>query len=229
MLGIFDGLRALTPWAVALKIGLALLCGGTIGLEREIRQHSAGLRTHILICLGAAMATLTSQYLVVVQGYTADITRMGAQVIAGVGLIVAGTILVTRENRVKGLTTAAGIWATAVVGLCLGAGFYEGALVTTALILFAEVFLMKLERKLLTGSTRVRLYVHYQGETALDRSLDYFRSRGIVISGFEMTRDGQEASVMLTVKLPRALGKQRQTVLEGLQALEGVSSAQIVS
>lgn len=226
MLTVFDGFRGFATWAVGLKLGLALLCGGLVGLEREMKRHSAGLRTHMLICLGAAMTTLTSQYLVLAQGYTADITRMGAQVIAGVGLIVAGTILVTRENRVKGLTTAAGIWATAVVGLCLGAGFFEAALATTALILFTEVLLSKVERHMIPRTPRIRLYVHYQGENALDQSLGYFRSRGIAISNFELTRDGQEVSAMLTVKLPRTLGKQREGVLEGLRTLDGVTSVE---
>ena len=105
---------------------LAFLCGGLVGLEREYKRRPAGFRTHILICMGAAMTTLTSQYLYLEMNYQTDMARLGAQVVAGIGFIGAGTIIVTRRQRIKGLTTAAGLWATAIIGLALGAGFYEG-------------------------------------------------------------------------------------------------------
>ena len=126
MLPIFDGLRDVTMASITLRMVLATICGGIIGVEREYKRRPAGFRTHILICLGAAMTTLTSQYLCMAHYYT-DAARLGAQVIAGVGFIGAGTIIVTRRQRVKGLTTAAGLWASAIVGLSIGAGFYEGA------------------------------------------------------------------------------------------------------
>ena len=92
---------------------LAVVCGGIIGIEREFKRRPAGFRTHILICLGAAMTTLTSQYLYLCMGQYTDMARLGAQVVAGIGFIGAGTIIVTRRQRVKGLTTAAGLWAAA--------------------------------------------------------------------------------------------------------------------
>lgn len=107
MLPIFDGLRDLTMASICFRICLAAVCGGAIGIEREYKRRPAGFRTHILICLGAAMTTLTSQYLFQVMHYTTDIARLGAQVIAGIGFIGAGTIVVTRRQKVKGLTTAA--------------------------------------------------------------------------------------------------------------------------
>ena len=123
MLTLFDGFRSVTIWSVALRMALAVLCGGIIGIEREYKRRPAGFRTHILICLGAAMTTLTSQYLYLVLGYYTDMARLGAQVVAGIGFIGAGTIIVTRRQRVKGLTTAAGLWAAAIIGLALGGGF----------------------------------------------------------------------------------------------------------
>ena len=112
---------------VAVRLVLAVFCGGFIGLERERKRRPAGFRTHILICLGAAMTTLTSQFLALNLGANTDTARLGAQVIAGVGFIGAGTIIVTKRRQVKGLTTAAGLWTAAIVGLCCGAGFFEGA------------------------------------------------------------------------------------------------------
>ena len=105
-----------------IRLVLAMLCGGVIGLERTYKRRPVGFRTHILICVGAALTTLTSEYLAVVMHYYLDITRMGAGVVAGVGFIGAGTIITTTRNRVQGLTTAAGFWVAAIIGLSLGAG-----------------------------------------------------------------------------------------------------------
>ena len=148
MLPIFDGLRDVTLASVTTRMLLAVLCGGLIGIERAYKRRPAGFRTHILICLGAAITTLTSQFLYLNLHYYTDMARLGAQVVAGIGFIGAGTIIVTRQHRVKGLTTAAGLWASAIIGLALGGGFYEGALLTTVLVLVAESFLSRLD----TGS-----------------------------------------------------------------------------
>ena len=107
MLPIFDGLRDVTIASVAVRMVLAVICGGIIGMEREFKRRPAGFRTHILICLGAAMTTLTSQFLYLNMHYYTDMARLGAQVVAGMGFIGAGTIIVTLRQRVKGLTTAA--------------------------------------------------------------------------------------------------------------------------
>lgn len=173
---------------------LAMLCGGMIGLERGFKRRAAGLRTHILICLGAMITTLTSQYLLFSQHYYTDIARLGAQVIAGVGLIVAGTIIVTRQNRVKGLTTAAGIWVTAIIGLAIGAGFYEAAIATTLLILFTELVISKMEYRMMANFTRVNLYIEFSGKDALDNLLVYLREHAISLIDFEITRNADAVS-----------------------------------
>ena len=126
MLYLLEPLRELTMFSVLLRMLLAVLLGGIIGIEREYKHRPAGIRTHILICLGAAMTTLTSQYLYLEMHYLTDLSRLGAQVIAGIGFLGAGTIIVTRGNRIRGLTTAAGLWASAVVGLALGGGILRG-------------------------------------------------------------------------------------------------------
>ena len=123
MSSIFDGLRDVTVLSITVRMVLAVICGGIIGIEREYKRRPAGFRTHILICLGATMTTLTSQFLYLNMHYYTDMARLGAQVVAGMGFIGAGTIIVTRHQRVKGLTTAAGLWTAAIVGLALGGGF----------------------------------------------------------------------------------------------------------
>lgn len=109
MLSLFDGLREVTLASAFVRLTLAVLCGGIIGMERSYKRRPAGFRTHILICIGAAITTLTSQYLYLNMHYFTDMARLGAQVVAGIGFIGAGTIIVTRRQRVKGLTTAAGL------------------------------------------------------------------------------------------------------------------------
>ena len=103
MLSFLDPVRDLTDWAVVLRMLLSAAAGGIIGLEREFRRRPAGFRTHILICLGACITTMTSQYLLLRMHYYTDITRLGAQVIAGIGFVGAGAIMVTRRHQVKGL------------------------------------------------------------------------------------------------------------------------------
>ena len=137
MLHIFDFAREMNTLAVAFRLVLAVLCGGLIGIEREYKRRPAGFRTHILICLGAAMTTLTSQYMFLTMHLYTDVARLGAQVIAGIGFIGAGTIIVTKRQRVKGLTTAAGLWTAAIIGLVCGAGYVECAIFATAMVLVA--------------------------------------------------------------------------------------------
>lgn len=187
MLSIFHALRDINFISVAVRMLLAVICGGLIGVEREIKRRPAGFRTHILICVGAALTTMTSQYLFL-QGYATDMGRLGAQVVAGVGFIGAGTIIVTRRQRVKGLTTAAGLWASAIVGLALGAGFYEGGILVSVLILVAEMLLSRLEYIMLDKSPELSLYVEYQGSPSLERLLQMFRDEELRVLDMEITR-----------------------------------------
>ena len=156
MLPVFDGLRNITLASVAFRLILSTLCGGIVGMEREFKRRSAGFRTHILICLGAAMTTLTSEFWLVYMRYYLDAARLGAGVVAGMGFIGAGTIIVTRRQRVKGLTTAAGLWTIAIVGLAIGAGFYEGGLLTAGLILLNILVFLIVE---FTGSSQNTMHM----------------------------------------------------------------------
>ena len=188
MLEIFDSLRELSFFTVALRMALAVLCGGIIGAEREIKRRPAGFRTHILICLGASMTTLTSQYMALTLGYFTDLARLGAQVIAGVGFIGAGTIIVTKRQHVKGLTTAAGLWCSAIIGLALGGGFYEGGILTTLLIMLAELVFAKWEYKLLNSAPEMNLYIEYQGKGTLEQVLKLIHECDIKLLDLEITR-----------------------------------------
>ena len=188
MLSIFNGLRTVTMLSVAVRMLLAVACGGIIGIEREYKRRPAGFRTHSLICLGAAMTTLTSQYLYLNMHYYTDMARLGAQVVAGIGFIGAGTIIVTRRQRVKGLTTAAGLWAAAIIGLALGGGFYEGGIFATILILLAELLFSKLEYRMLENAPEINLYMEYTDKRCLENVLKLYRELNLKILNMEITR-----------------------------------------
>ena len=225
MLSIFDSLRDMTMAAVFVRMLLAVVCGGIIGVEREYKRRPAGFRTHILICLGATMTTLTSQYLFLVMHYYTDIARLGAQVVAGIGFIGAGTIIVTRRQRVKGLTTAAGLWAVAIVGLCLGGGFYEGAIAATVLILLAELLFSRLEYRILDNTPEINLYLEYTSKATLDNVLKLFRDLGVKVLNLEITRSAEageqrNACAIFSLRLPKKVRAEQLNVETG--AIEGV-------
>ncbi|MBQ0079242.1 MAG: MgtC/SapB family protein, partial [Eubacterium sp.] len=148
--------------SVTVRLLLALIIGGAIGLERGSHKHPAGFRTHILVCVGSALVMVTNQfcfdhfYMFTGNG---DVVRMGAQVITGVGFLGAGTIMVAGRERIKGLTTAAGLWASACIGLACGIGFYSGAIVGALLIFLALTVLPRVEKFFYGRSRALNLYI----------------------------------------------------------------------
>lgn len=226
MLHIFDGLRDMSFATVALRMCMAMLCGGCIGLEREFKRRSAGFRTHILICLGATMTTMISQFLYLYMGYYTDMARLGAQVVAGIGFIGVGAIITTPQKRVKGLTTAAGLWASAIIGLCLGAGFYEGGLLATVLILIAELVLSPIEHKYLDKTPEINLFMEYNNKATLDNVLFLYRQMGIKVVNLEITRaienERHNASAIFLIRLNRRFNANK--VVEAVRKIEGVFS-----
>lgn len=133
--------------SVSLRLFMGVLIGGIIGLNRAKTQHAAGFRTHILVCTGAVLVMLTNQYMVEVLCYSSDPARLGAQVITGVGFLGAGTIIMRgrdSEKRIEGLTTAAGLWASACIGLTIGIGFYGAAIVGGIIIILTVTVFSKI-------------------------------------------------------------------------------------
>ena len=228
MLSVFDGLRDITMLSVTVRMLLAVLCGGLIGLERAYKRRPAGFRTHILICLGASMTTMTSQFLYLNMHYYTDMARLGAQVIAGIGFIGAGTIIVTRQQRVKGLTTAAGLWAAAIIGLAIGGGFYEGGLCGTVIVLLAELYFSELEYRILDHAPEINLYMEYRDKECLDRVLYLFRISRLKLQNMEITRatssDKHNACAIFSLRLNKNCSIKE--LLERVKLIEGVVSVE---
>ena len=171
------------------------------------------------------MTTATSQYVYVVLGLYSDVARLGAQVIAGISFIGAGAIIMTKWRRVRGLTTAAGLWVAAIVGLCCGAGFYEGAVYGTALVLVAEVFFSKLEYRLLRDTKDVTVYAEYVKPSCLEDIVSRCHGLGVKIVDLEITKNGDErgSSCALLALLSRQ-GAGKEDILRELREIEGVDS-----
>ena len=156
---IINTLSELNIWSTVFRVILAVLLGGLIGLERGHHGRAAGLRTHILVCLGATMAALVGLYAVSELHFTADPMRVGAQVVSGIGFLGVGTIMVKNQKQVMGLTTAAGLWATACIGLSIGIGFYVAAITAFLAVIITMSILVYLERNVKTTTITYSCYV----------------------------------------------------------------------
>ncbi len=132
-------------FSVLLRIVLAVIAGGIIGNERGMHGSAAGLRTHIFVCMGGALTSLCSLYVSKVMGVEGDVFRIPASVVSGIGFLGAGTILVKSDSSIVGLTTAAGMWVTAITGIALGYGFYTGSIITTLICVVNATLFTKME------------------------------------------------------------------------------------
>ena len=155
--------------SILLRILLAVIAGGLIGNERGRHGRAAGFRTHILVCLGGAMTVLCSLFVNKVSGMSGDVFRIPAQVISGIGFLGAGIILVRNNNTVAGLTTAAGMWVTATIGIAFGYGFYLGGAVTTIICIVNAALLTRVEHN---RTRAMRFYLEVDDIKKIQKVLD---------------------------------------------------------
>lgn len=181
MIGISDYQQIVTG---IVRILLAALLGALIGMERGRRHRPAGLRTHTLVCVASALVMVTNEQLIMAYG-SGDPTRMGAQVISGIGFLGAGTILTDRQNRVRGLTTAAGLWASACIGLAIGGGFYIGGIVTCVLVLVIFTKFIDVENHFVRKSRVMELDVSFDGAKNLNHFISEITSHDCSIISLE--------------------------------------------
>ncbi|WP_342985972.1 MgtC/SapB family protein [Clostridium saudiense] len=187
--------------SIILRLTMAVIFGGIIGYGRERERRPAGLRTHILVSIGATLAMITNIYMCkIYNGYT-DPTRLGAQVISGIGFLGAGTIIVTGKNKVRGLTTAAGLWACACMGLAIGAGFYSGAIIGCLFISAVTVALANIDKKINRNSRNITLYILVNSTTAASRLLQDIQSKNVKISDIEISNNNVSSNDLIGVLL----------------------------
>jgi putative Mg2+ transporter-C (MgtC) family protein len=207
---------------IILQLMLAVALGGFIGYERENTNRPAGFRTHILVCVGSALVMITSQYLMQkYSGSTIDPSRLGAQVISGIGFLGAGTIIRDGFN-VRGLTTAASLWAVSCVGIAVGSGFYAGAIAATIFIFLTLITLKKAEKRF-GRKNRYRTFIvesdNVNGLVGLVSGL--LESHKIEIKNIELYKSKEnDQMIKLLVKLPGSTIDLQ--ILSDIQSLEGV-------
>ena len=204
----FSMLREINLVSIALRIVLSVAIGGALGIERGRRNRPAGFRTYTLVCLGAAMVMMTNQY-VYQQFQTSDPVRMGAQVVSGIGFLGAGTIILTGKNQIRGITTAAGLWAAACCGLAVGIGFYEGAIAGGATILVVLAIMQRLDSGIRAHNKVMEIYMEMEQTTLFSDFIEYTRTHNIEIFDVQMQKNKAMAdgytSVVLTVESKNAL------------------------
>jgi len=223
--GFFPNLPHLNIITVVFRLVLACMLGGLIGLERGQKRRPAGFRTYMLVCLGATLAMITNEYATSLYGSGNDITRIANGVITGVGFLGAGTILVTRHQQVKGLTTAAGLWACASMGLAIGIGFYSAAIIGFALIVLAMTVFHRIDNRVYSSSRVLEVYIECAGTRYIKDVIKFLRSEQMQVSSMDILKskstDDDYASIIMTIK-QMAKG-QHIDVIERISEIDGVT------
>ena len=190
MIDWLDSLREFNFGTAMLRLVLAMAAGGVIGYGRSKKQRPAGFRTHILVCLGAALASMTGLYFVLELRLPADVSRISGQVITGLGFIGAGAIVITKKLAIKGLTTSAGLWACGIIGLAIGSGYYELGVIGTVLVLLAETWFAVIGGSIIKKNPEYILEVCYDEKTSLDNALRFCKDNHMDITSLKIhTRD----------------------------------------
>lgn len=211
--------------SIFLRLILAAFYGGIIGLERRIKRRAAGVRTFALVCVGAALAMLTNEYLIL-NYEVGDPGRMAAQVISGIGFLGAGTIILTGKQHVKGLTTAASLWATASVGIAIGCGFYVGAFIGFFVIFASIVLLHRLEEKVSLNSIYIELYIELEDSKSVENFIKYIKNNDFLINSFEKRHymGGNRISVSTEINLRKKM--RHGEIVAEINMIEGVVYAE---
>ncbi len=214
-------------FVVAVKLILALVCGGVLGFERGRKKRPAGFRTYMLVCMGAALVMMTNQYICEIYG-TGDPSRLGAQVVSGIGFLGAGTIMTTAHSKVKGLTTAAGLWASGCIGLAIGIGFFEGAILGTVMIFVAMASLTSLDERITNSGKMIMLYLEMENMATVKNVAAFLKEKNVKLTEIETETlsksKGGGAAATITVNVPNQ--KMMTMITYMLEAVEGVKSVE---
>lgn len=216
-------LREINMTSIIVRFIMAAVCSGIIGLSRGKKHHAAGFRTHLLVCVGAASVMMINQFTYDFLGYGGDIGRMGAQVISGIGFLGAGTILVTAKKHIRGLTSAAGLWASACMGLAIGIGFYEAAVVMCVLLFAILSCLDKLDEKYIKTSSDLTIYIEYDSTVPLSRIIRCIRKLGWRINDIEqLNTDISDITSLILILETQNRNEINQEALDYINDISGV-------
>lgn len=222
--GLMDVAAGWGTEAIMIRMAFAMVVGILIGIDRGLKRRGAGIKTHTMVCLGSALVMMTSHYMMETFDAKADLARMGAQVISGVGFLGVGTIMVTGKNQVRGLTTAAGLWACACVGLAIGIGFVEGAVITLVLILITLRGLSKLDIWMHRYAKVFDLYLEFETNKGVSTFMQKMHEWGVKVGTLEMAKSkikGEGPTAIVSVELKKRM--ERPRILEEIRSLDCVN------
>lgn len=222
-------LYEVNPISCATRLILALILGGVLGYSRERKGRPAGIRTYMIVCVSSALVMLTNQYILELYK-SGDPSRMGAQIISGIGFLGAGSIIITGRNRVKGLTTAAGLWAAACLGIASGIGFYYGAVIGGAFIFLVMEGLNWFDRLITKNNKYMSVYMEFSKISEMSQFMQSIREKNIRIVDFEIKHAGdvseKDIATVLTMQFPQKTVHtevlQKLTTFEGVKYIEEV-------
>ncbi len=203
--------------SVFIRLLLALIVGLIIGIDREMKRRVAGIKTHILVCLGACIVMITSQYMMVSFADGGDPARMGAQVISGVGFLGVGTIIVTGRNQVRGLTTAASIWVCACTGLAAGIGFIEGVLLTLLFLILTLKVVGRLDKIVHRRAKSFDLFIEFKSNRGITQFVEKMKADSVRLGTMQIGKgetDEDGPNIIVSVKLHE---RDREKFVEALR------------
>ncbi|MGE4277690.1 MAG: MgtC/SapB family protein [Lawsonibacter sp.] len=233
----FDVLTQFNMWAVVLRLIMAMLFGGMLGIERTKKGRAAGFRTYMFVCMGATLTVLLGQYDSVLlagrweaiaqeAGISTDVSRFGAQVINGVGFLGAGTIVVTGRQEVKGLTTAAGLWASACTGLAIGAGAYECVILAFILIFLCIRVFPSFEAAIMARTRNMNIYVEFISMDDVGEIINRIKEQEAKIYEVDIVRGREECAWRPSAVFAIRLNERRchEQILTAISELENVTT-----
>lgn len=223
LMRILTYLQEFNGVSIVLRLVLATLFGGIIGIEREVKGRSAGFRTFTLVCIGSALGTIVNLYLFEITGNT-DVARIPAGILSGIGFLGVGTIIVTKRSHVKGLTTAAGLWVTASLGIALGAGMIWVSVAGFLLILLTISILQNLSHYIAGHNRLINLYVEMAKESDVNALVNYIREKDYQIVTMEKKREKITKECDLVINLSLNLKKQckHEDIVHDISKIDGV-------
>lgn len=213
--------------SVVLRIGISVLCGGILGLERGKANQSAGMRTYILVSLGATMVMLTGQYMYDTFA-TGDPARLGAQVISGIGFLGAGSIIVEGKVKVRGLTTAAGLWTSACIGLAIGIGFYTGGIIATLVVYLVISKFKSLSDHFTHNNIIMRIYIEFDEMSELKPLFSTIESFGLQVLDTLLNNPGNMGTYNAILSIKNPAERTHEQIVEYLKKVQGVKKVKVI-
>lgn len=220
---IYPELRGIMLEALLIKTLLAILVGGVLGIERGRKRRPAGFRTFMLVCFGA-MAVAATNFYVFYELKVSDPVRLGAQVVSGIGFLGAGTIITNSKNQISGITTAASLWTAACLGLAIGIGFYELAVIGLIVVLLINSGFQYVDNYLTMKSRIIKLYLEFDSGRPISQLIEFARANKYEIRDIQIKRNKmmeEVASIMVTLR--SGVKKTHAVMIQEWESIIGIS------